>query len=138
MTPDALRDHYGADDFGGLSDDLLARAIERGWATINRYIPHAPTSPADAARVNDVWLTLARAYAYDDQALTRDHPVVRELNEALGWLKQVGAGAIRFSLGEDGGTLPAAAPRVAAPAPVFGDTFEDRQVREFSYWRRRG
>lgn len=138
MTPDTLRDHYGSDDFGGLSDELLSRAIERGWSTINRYIPHAPTSPADTDRVNDVWLTLARAYSYDDQALPRDHPVVRELNEALGWLKQVGTGAIRFGLGEDGGAASSASPQVTAPAAVFGDAFEARQVQEQGYWRRAG
>lgn len=128
MTPEDLKLHYGEDDFGGLTDDLLARAIARASSTINRYIPTPPSTLGDVDRITSVWLTLARAYAYDDQSLPAEHPVVRELQEALSWLKAVGTGSIEF-----GEVIVAtaqqamAAPRVSAPAAVFGDDFAAMQ-----------
>lgn len=94
MTPEALKKHYGEAEFEAYTDDHLANALTRADTTIDRYIPERPTAMADA--IGGVQLTLARAYAHDEQALASDHPVVREMNEAMGWLKLVAEGRIQI------------------------------------------
>jgi FMN phosphatase YigB (HAD superfamily) len=86
VTAADLQAHYGEDEFAGIEDDHLDLAILRAVATIGRYLTPAQQDDAGAT-LTPVVLTLARAYAHDEQALPPEHPVVREMAEALRWLQ---------------------------------------------------
>jgi hypothetical protein len=94
MTPDALKKHYGEAEFEAYADDHLANALARADLTIDRYIQVRPSSMADA--ISGIQLTLARAYAHDEQSLGEEHPVVREMGEAMDWLRRVAEGRIQI------------------------------------------
>ncbi len=130
MTPQDLRDNYGADEFVEYDDAHLARALDRAVNTVARYVqvPPAVGSRAEVA-LNSVVLTLARAYAHDEQALSDEHPVVREMREALAWLARIADGKLSLPPEPTLPDAPAIPPNalftgvaVVAPAAVFTDT----------------
>ncbi len=90
MTPQDVRDNYGDFEFAEYDNAHMARAIERAANTVARYVIEqpAPGTRAEAA-LNSVSLTLARAYAHDEQVLSDEHPIVREMREALAWLARI-------------------------------------------------
>ena len=95
-----LREHYGEDEFAAFDDVHLDRALCRAQATAGRYLPPIPPDCESAQRaVREVLLTLARAYAHDEQAFDKAHPVRRELDEALSWLQRVADGRINVLAG---------------------------------------
>lgn len=131
MTPADLKAHYGEDEFAHLDDAQLDQAIARAIGTVSRYLPSTPdpATPAGLA-VSKVTLTLARAYAHDEQAFGDDHPVVREMREALSWLKMVAQGHIPlFTEDTSPRPLPVHGIAVSAPEPVFTQSLFDRWPR---------
>jgi phage gp36-like protein len=69
-----LRAQYLTDDvdeFSHLSDAVLGRNMERASATIDRYCAQQAEGEAVMAMLKPLCLTIARAYAHDDQALTQ-------------------------------------------------------------------
>ena len=87
IAADDLRAHYGSEEFGHFEDAHLDLAIGRATATVDRYLDDAQQAALSEEAITAVILTLARAYAHDEQALGADHPVVREMTEALRWLQ---------------------------------------------------
>jgi hypothetical protein len=87
IDADVLRAHYGAAEFEHFDDAHLNLAIGRATATVDRYLTAAQQDEITAETLQPVVLTIARAYAHDEQPLDSDHPVIRELTEALRWLQ---------------------------------------------------
>ena len=97
LSPADLQAHYGAAEFGAFDDAHLERALLRARDTVQRYLPQPPCGSKDFDdAVLRIELTLARAYAHDEQRFDNEHPIVRELSEALDWLRRVADGRIRF------------------------------------------
>lgn len=132
IKPIDLMAHYGEEEFCRFSDAHLALACERAESTALRYLGCLPEAHSQIGRaVQQVVLTIARAYAHDEQEFGRDHPIVRELDEAIAWLKAM------KSSGQDLCAPPAqkeALParlhgtRVDAPRIVFDQCMFDRML----------
>lgn len=70
----------------------LQLALDRAYATISRYVQTPVTGVAANNALDNIALSLARAYVNDTNALGDEHPVVRDSKEALNWLSLVATG----------------------------------------------
>lgn len=73
-------------------DEKIQAAINRAYATVSRYIAPADFGALAIAAIDNAALPIARAYIADVNALGAEHPVVRDLDEAIVWLKMVARG----------------------------------------------
>lgn len=74
------------------TDSKIQAAINRAYATVSRYIAPADYGTLALAAIDNAVLPIARAYIADVNALGDEHPVVRDLNESVNWLKMVASG----------------------------------------------
>lgn len=96
-----LRDRYrqgidGSDEFAFREDADLDQALAAASAEIDRWRPPGDIGAAAMAVLRDVAMTLGRMVAHQDQALSEDHPAIRDAKEARTWLRALAAGTVRL------------------------------------------
>lgn len=94
-----------SDEFAAYTDAQLALALEAGELIINAWIgvqQNLPDWVLDVLR--EYCIRLARRSIYSNQALDREHPVIRDAEAAMEWLKAVSKGAVPGVIG----SVPAA------------------------------
>ena len=124
-TTAELRGEYsgnGSDEFSGRLDGELERVIARASGTIDRYLDMAVVSSSVITEVGrnqlkSVCLPIARAYAHDEVVLDDGHPIVREYNEAMGWLARLARGEVSVDIQRAATSVSSI--QVRAPAKVF-------------------
>lgn len=83
-------------------ESKLQLALDRAYATISRYVQTPVAGVAANNALDNIALSLARAYVNDTNALGDEHPVVRDSKEALNWLSLVATGKAFLPKDADG------------------------------------
>ncbi|AUB81451.1 phage protein Gp36 family protein [Candidatus Thiodictyon syntrophicum] len=99
-TPVELRARYlvglDQDEFALRDDANLEQALAAAAAEIDGYrLPGTP-SPAALLILKDKCLTLARMLVNQDQALSAEHPIVRDGLRVFTWLKDLSRGVVKL------------------------------------------
>ena len=109
-TPDQLRARFrkgiDQDEFALRDDADLQQALDAATNEIDSYRPAGVPAPEALVVLADKCLMLARMLVNQDQALGAEHPIVRDGNRVLGWLKDLSRGAVHLptGAGDSGGT----------------------------------
>lgn len=125
-TADQLRDRYrsgpgGVDEFTLREDADLAAALTAASAEIDRWRPQGTLSADALVVLQGVCVALARMLLHQDQALSVEHPIVRDAKEARDWLRALAAGTIRLP----GGASTVISPNAAGTrAMAFDEAWE--------------
>ncbi|MEY2686292.1 MAG: hypothetical protein RL375_490 [Pseudomonadota bacterium] len=110
-----------ADEFAHRDDADLEQSLIAASAEIDSWRPASNlVTAANLAVLRDKALILARMMIHQDQALSDEHPVVRDAQEVRRWLRALAAGTVR--LPDEAGV--SGAPAAPIRKMVYGAEFD--------------